>query len=284
MQFKISYMEYIIYCDESISRGKYFSNFYGGALVRSIDFDNVVKLLTNKALELNLFKEIKWNKVTENYLEKYEEMIKLFFDLIREDKVKIRIMFNQNAEVATNLTKEKRDNGFFLLYYQFVKHAFGLIYHTENPTTKTFLRLYFDKLPDTRLKTENFKNNIFGLQGLEKFRAAKLKIRYEDIAEVNSHDHIILQCMDIILGSMAFRLNDLYKEKPIGETRRGKKTIAKDNLYKFILSQIKSLNNHKNFNIGVSTGTIHQRDKWTSSYSHWKFTPKEFAIDKSKYK
>ncbi len=31
-------MQYIIYCDESVKRGDYFSNFYGGALVRSNDF------------------------------------------------------------------------------------------------------------------------------------------------------------------------------------------------------------------------------------------------------
>jgi len=277
-------MEYIIYCDESVSTGKYFSNFYGGALVRSCDLDNIVNSLKNKALELNLFNEIKWNKVSENYLEKYKEMVKLFFGFIREDRVKIRIMFSQNAEVATNLTKEKRDNGFFLLYYQFVKHAFGLVYHTSKPQKKTFLRLYFDKLPDTQLKSENFKNNIFGLQGLKKFRAARLKIRYEDIAEVNSHDHLVLQCMDIILGSMAFRLNDMHKEKTEGAKRRGKKTIAKYKLYKFILSQIKNLDNHKNFNIGVSTGTINVEDKWTNPYSHWKFISKEFVVDKTKYK
>ena len=42
-------MEYIIYCDESVSTGRYFSNFYGGALVRSVDFDDIVKFLKDKA-------------------------------------------------------------------------------------------------------------------------------------------------------------------------------------------------------------------------------------------
>ena len=34
-------MEYYIYCDESLSKGRLFSHFYGGALVRSYDYDEV---------------------------------------------------------------------------------------------------------------------------------------------------------------------------------------------------------------------------------------------------
>ena len=37
--------EYIIYADESAANGRYFSNFYGGALVRSSDIDDVRKIL-----------------------------------------------------------------------------------------------------------------------------------------------------------------------------------------------------------------------------------------------
>ncbi|MDR0872862.1 MAG: DUF3800 domain-containing protein [Prevotellaceae bacterium] len=277
-------MEYFIYCDESVSEGKYYSNFYGGALVRSIDFDRVNSLLNDKKLLLNLKNEIKWNKVTENYLEKYKEMMNLYFELIRKDIIKVRIMFSQNANVPSNLTKENRDNGFHLLYYQFVKHAFGLRYHNAEPNKKIFLRLYFDKLPANELKNETFKTHIYGLQGLEIFRKAKLKIRYEDIAEVDSHEHAILQCMDIILGAMAFRLNDGHKEKNSETNKRGKKTIAKTALYQHILKLIRSLENHSNFNIGVSTGRSETDSFWKNPYRHWKFVPAEFTIDKSRYK
>ena len=41
-------MEYIIYSDESISDGKYFSDFYGGALVRSHDLKPIVNALNAK--------------------------------------------------------------------------------------------------------------------------------------------------------------------------------------------------------------------------------------------
>ncbi len=35
---------YIIYCDESVKKGKYFSNFYGGAIINSNDLDSITRL------------------------------------------------------------------------------------------------------------------------------------------------------------------------------------------------------------------------------------------------
>lgn len=273
-------MEYIIYCDESVKNGKYFSDFYGGALVRSIDYINLVKSLNEKKLALNLHKEIKWSKVTSNYLEKYKEMMNLFFSFVEEDKIKIRIMFRQSAIVPLNLTREQRDTGFHLLYYQFIKHAFGLKY--SNSGEEVYLRLYFDKLPDTKLKNEFFLNHIFALQSQTSFKEARLKIRRDDIVEISSHDHVILQCMDIVLGSIAFRLNDLHKEKPAGEKQRGKRTIAKEKLYKHIYRNISRI--YPSFNIGSTTSKFPREKIWTLPYRHWKFTPKEFTIDESKYK
>ncbi len=70
---------YRIYADESVSNGKYYSNFYGGALVKTTNIPEIEKALNDKKEELNLNGEIKWTKVTENYLEKYTEIINLFF-------------------------------------------------------------------------------------------------------------------------------------------------------------------------------------------------------------
>lgn len=276
-------MEYIIYCDESISNGKYYSDFYGGVLIRSSDLDYVKASIDKRKQELNLLGEIKWTKVTENYLQKYKQVMDLFFDFVKQDKVKVRIMFRQNAQIPINLTKEQIENGYHLLYYQFVKHAFGLRYHAVNPADDTYIRLYFDKLPDTHLQNEAFKAHIYGLQGLASFQKARLKIRLDDIVEINSKDHSIQQCMDIVLGAMAFRLNNMHKEKPVDSRVRGKKTIAKDKLYKHILALIRSTG-FPHFNIGISTGIADWTDRWNHSYRHWKFIPSEFKEDKSKYK
>lgn len=191
-------------------------------------------------------------------------------------------MFRQNALIPQKLNKEQIDNGFHLLYYQFVKHAFGLRYHINNLQEDTYLHLYFDRLPATKIQNETFKAHIFGLQGLNSFKQARIKIRLEDITEIDSKKHAILQCMDIILGSMAFRLNNHHLEKIEGSNKRGKKTIAKEKLYKHILKLIRTLE-HPNFNIGISTGGTHFA-RWSERYRHWCFKPREFKEDISRYK
>ena len=58
--------------------------------------------------------------------------------------------------------------------------------------------------------------------------------------------------MDIILGSMNFKLNGFNELKDPETGKRSKRTIAKDKLYKVINANIREI--RKGFNVGVSTG------------------------------
>lgn len=137
-------MEYIIYFDESVQDGKYYTDFFGGVLVRNIDYDIIREALDTKKDNLNLKGEIKWIKVTENYLDKYKQMMDLFFSFIKENRLKVRIMFRATAQTPSHLSPEQVHNRYALLYYQFVKNAFGLIYHDGPIDKPVYLRLYFD--------------------------------------------------------------------------------------------------------------------------------------------
>lgn len=86
-------MEYRIYCDESIKRGKYFSNFYGGVLINSRDLARVEQRLARVCDEQHFHNEVKWQRVTEQYLPKYIALMDAFFDLLAAGLVKVRIMF-----------------------------------------------------------------------------------------------------------------------------------------------------------------------------------------------
>lgn len=274
--------EYIIYADESIEKGKYFSSFYGGALVRSTDLRLVEERLQQTKQQLHLHDEIKWSKVTANYLKKYEAVMDTFFDLIQQDKVKVRIMFSQNSYVPINLTRYQRENSYFLLYYQFLKHAFGLKY--ANQTGKPIgLRLYLDRMPDPQEKIARFRAYLLALNKWNGFTRANLHLRSDQIAQVDSHDHVILQHLDVVLGAMQFRLNDKHTQKPEGARRRGKKTIAKEKLYKHIRQRICDI--RPNFNIGITTGRDgDSTNLWHHSYRHWCFRPNKSEYDEQKTK
>jgi hypothetical protein len=191
-------------------------------------------------------------------------------------------MFRQAALAPTGLTPDQMTSGYYRLYYQFIKHAFGLQF-IASPPKGTALRLYFDQFPDTGEQVRQFKGYIQALEQASIFRKARIRLRPEDIAEVRSHDHVLLQCLDVVLGAMQFRLNDRHKHKPPGQNRRGSRTIAKEKLYRSILAEIRSI--YPNFNIGMSTA---QREgpvsRWTDPYRHWAFRPRDHNYQPEKTK
>lgn len=269
-------MEYIIYCDESVGKGKYYSNFFGGALVQSQDYELIKQALNARKLELNLTKEMKWIKVTAAYLGKYLEMMDTFFAFVKEKKMKVRIMFQRNDQMPSHLLKEQIENRYYLLYYQFVKHAFGITHHDKNDDEFVFLRIYFDEIPYPLDQRDTFKTHIYSLQRNAKFRKAGIKIRMDDIAEIDSKKHSIQQCVDVILGSIAFMLNKKNEEVPKGAIERGSRTVAKEKLFFHILQLIKESDGVEFFDISTSTPIQSVDDLWTTPYLHWKLIPSEY--------
>jgi len=272
--------EFVIFTDESIKSGPYYSNFYGGLLVRSNDLIPTSKLISDTKETHNLYNEIKWSKVTENYLEKYKAVMEQLFDLVRDDKVKLRIMFTNNTYIPQGLTTEQRQSEYHRLYYQFVKYAFGLQHSYIEHEGPMRVRLNMDQMPTSREETAQFRSYIEGLSKNPEMRRANVYFDRQQISEVDSKNHDLLQCVDIVLGAMAFRLNDMHLIKPEGSHRRGKRTIAKEKLYKYISARVRDA--YPNFNIGESTGTQgNAANRWLHPYRHWKLVPKDHVRDMS---
>jgi len=270
-------MAYTIYCDESANSGHRFSDFYGGALVRTKDMERISAVLAQKKLDLNLNAEVKWTKVSEGYLEKYVELVNSFFNHVERNEIKLRIMFTSNLFIPKGLKAEHVENKFFILYYQFIKHAFGLQFANSHDG-QAKVQILLDKLPDTREKSTQFKKYLEALSLNPQMKGNGIHFLSDQIAEVVSHEHPILQCLDIVLGSMNFRLNDLHLQKPVGAFRRGKRTIAKEKLYKLINKRICSI--YPNFNVGITTGLRGDHaNRWRDPYRHWVFVPKDRELD-----
>ncbi len=280
----LSEKEYVIFSDESDRRGRFYSNFYGGVRVPASQLRPVELALLAEKQRLGLTSEIKWEKVGPGVVERYEQFIALFFAQLGARRAFMRVMFTHNVHVPTGLTPEQAGESYYLLYYQFLKHGFGLAHlpvHAASPR----LRVYLDEIGDTREQVAKFKGFIRGLPDTKTIRAAGGLIMDESaITEVRSHDHVIMQALDVVLGSITFRLNNKHQEK-LPDGKRGKRTIAKERLYKFILAQIKQVTGKQAFNIGISTGTSAAPDaRWSDPYLHWCFTPREHAIDPSAIK
>ena len=103
-----------------------------GTAADCVNGKSVEDALNAKKEELDLHGEIKWTKVTGQYLEKYIAVIDMFFDFIKSGKIKVRIMFRDNEDKPSNYhDRHSNDYKYFKLYYQFLKNAFGLKYIPE---------------------------------------------------------------------------------------------------------------------------------------------------------
>lgn len=262
---------YYIWCDESEKHGAYYSNFYGGILIRSTDYKNVISIMQNTVDSLyEIDDEIKWQKVNEYHYEAYKKLVDMLFDLLSKDLIKIRIFFRHNRNVSIPDTEEWKDAEYLKLYYQFIKHSFGLQF--SNKSNRTIqIHIMLDDIPMDGEQKENFKNFLVGLSQDKEFSNAHISIKRENISEVESKKHLPLQLMDLILGAMDFRLNNKHKLKPAGSRIRGKRTRIKENLYNYINWHIRQL--RPGFNIGVSTSYTNMEQRWSDSYRHWSFVP-----------
>lgn len=274
---------YIIYADESDKKGRYFSNFFGGVLLSATDQKKISDELNARKMDLGLSHEVKWQKVDKSCVDRYTDFIKLYFSYVATCQLKVRIMFTHNMQVPKNLQQRHREDQYFLLYYQFIKHAFGLRYCNYSPEQSVCVRILPDKIPDSKDRIDRFKNYLCRIPNSALMRHTNVYIPKSDIADVDSKKHVILQGLDIILGSICFRLNDKHREIPPGKKRRGNRTRAKEELYKVINKEIRSI--YPNFNVGVSTGCHNTfSDRWTHPYRHWLFMPTNYEVDPKKGK
>jgi hypothetical protein len=271
--------EIIVYADESVRSGRYFGDFFGGAAVLSGDLEDVESTLHAAARKENLLAELKWQKISARYCPKYVAFVHTVFDLVEARKLRLRLMFTENSLVPQGLTEYHRSNSYHILYRYFLKHAFGLE-HAGTPGEETRVRFYLDSLPGTKERNAEFRGRVAALESYPPFRRALLRFPTDQIAEVRSHDHIILQALDVVMGAIQFRLNDGHKAKDPKTGRRGAKTIAKEKVYKAVQKRIQETY-ERQFNIGITTSDRGDRaNRWVDPYRHWKFTPRDAVRDR----
>lgn len=267
-----------IWLDESDKKGQYYSNFYGGILIKSNDLEGVLTESKELLEKHGIWEEIKWQKVNKHTFDAYISVVDFIFKLLKEDRAKIRIFFRNNQNKPTNLSEEHRRNGFTILYYEFIKNAFGLQY-CDMPNGSKDVFLYLDEIPASGSQIAQFRHYLVNLNNDRNFKRNGIRFHESRIVEVKSDKEIPLQFLDLILGAICFRLNDKHLVKDPLTGKRGVRTKLKEKLYKHINKKIREL--RPNFNIGTSTGINSFDDKWQLPYSHWSFVPSSCEVDHS---
>ncbi|MFO3006925.1 hypothetical protein SCO86_01720, partial [Legionella pneumophila serogroup 1] len=203
----------------------------------------------------------------------YSKFINCIFQQVELGIIKLRVMFRHNRYLVRELTTEQKRNNFLLLYYQFLKHSFGLEYF--NPENKVSVNYRLDNIAQDPKRIDKFKYFIEFFNN----RHDKLNFELGNIIEVCSKDHIILQSIDLILGAVQSKLNDQFKGNGRGKVRPDR-TIYKEKLYKEIYNHINKT--HPSFNTGTTTGFRGSAsNKFHHNYRHWNFHRRNAELDKS---
>lgn len=178
-------MRYLIYCDESEDKGPFYGNFYGGALVRENDRERVNERLDKIKTDHKIQGEMKWTKICDYNESAYISFVDEVFNILDENIMKMRIMFTQNINRKDHIEYEPT-NEFLVLYYQFLKHAFGLRYCNPLQLHTIHFSVYLDEVPTKREDFATFKRYLSSLSDFPVFNRNKIQISYDDITDVDS--------------------------------------------------------------------------------------------------
>lgn len=127
-----------IWLDESDKHGTFYSNFHGGILVQSQHKHEVLERMKIIKDKLEIKDEIKWQKVNSFHYEKNVRIVDELFNMCSEGLLKIRIFFRHN-KYEPALTSEKRKEDYPVLYYQFIKYGFGLMFSNDFEGVRLYL-------------------------------------------------------------------------------------------------------------------------------------------------
>jgi hypothetical protein len=241
-------------------------------MVRSSDREAIENELLSLKSQLGLAGEIKWTRVRPFNWERVALVLDRFFDFVEADRLKLRYMWlDQLFGNPAALNDFHREFGYYILYYFFLVFCFGLPWHDlPEPVQVEF---FPDTLPDQPEKRRSFRNFLLWCHGARRFRE-RSPFRIISVGDVDSKSHLLLQCVDVIIGAVGFRLNKLHEIRQ-HDGRRGEGTKVKELLYKRIVARIGRIDmaqrGRRAFGVGVNTSTGTFENCWRLRFRQWNF-------------
>lgn len=201
-------MKYHIYCDESTLNGRY--AVYGGFIMHNNSVNKVEQTIYNIKQKNNLFSEIKWSKISNQYYDKYLNLIDSTSSLLNKNVVHFRsVIIDNNALNNRKYNDGNKELGIYKFYYQLLYNCF--IKYQKNSS--------FDIYIDKRSTNYDFQNLTDILNN--KSRAKNNTINC--VKQVDSKKSNIIQLNDLLLGALSFHKNKTHE---ISGTKQSKIDIA----------------------------------------------------------
>lgn len=180
-----------IYCDESCHIEHDHKRFMLLGSVSSAY--NQVKRHTERIKKLkeehHFYGEIKWSNVSNSQLRFYKELLDYFFDT----DLRFRAVVVDKAKINNGAFNQNFDTFYYKMYYYLLIH---------NKNSQYAYNVYLDIKDDlSAYKVQKLKeilNTQFGV--------------FRTVQNIRSHESILMQLADFIMGGLSYNLNDETKK------------------------------------------------------------------------
>lgn len=279
-------MEYEICADEAWTHSSPPLNrywcFLGGLMGPQSEMDRLESLLKSITDRRKVFREVKYGSVTPEVLDCYLELIEQLFQYIRKSDLRYRQTFLDRSYVycPAELSESRSDLDIqYRIYYQFIKHQFGLKYlPVDNSGMDHRIYIRLDDHSSQKHK-DQLRKYIEELPNKYERNDMKVFVSY-----VNSRRLRRLQVCDLLMGAAGFYGNKMHLRRDSGKRGMKPNQAARHKLAKFIYGHLRLLDSDirgsRAFNWFESTGKDGQ---WSNRLHHkiriWKFIPRRYKID-----
>lgn len=182
-----------IYCDESCHIENDHKPYLFLGKVSSAY--NQVRLHTENIKELkqkhHFYAEIKWTSVSNSKLRFYEELIDYFFST----DLQFRAIGVEKGKIKNNDFNQTYDDFYYKMYYYLLNHNLNSLYSYN---------VYLD-IKDTL--------SAFKVNKLKDILNTKFGV-FRNVQNIRSHESLLLQLTDLIMGAISYYHNDEKKANP----------------------------------------------------------------------
>lgn len=182
---------YDLYCDES---GIDKNNFHFGAIHCSRSRADILdKAIENLRVQTGLTGELKWNKVSEKYLDAYVE----FADIFLKDQYTTFVLSSISKGLHWRKLASNNNSRFLHAYFHFLERVMWVsaryaVFLDDTPTKRYKLKTFHYTL--------NLPDIIYGRQ--KKVHTFKV---------VKSHESNLIQLVDVVLGALISKAEAPHK-------------------------------------------------------------------------
>jgi hypothetical protein len=198
---------FVVYADESNTHDRALAHrhFYGGCMVPADERAEITRVLESIAGELGILGELKWRKVRPYNADRVLHVMNAFFDMIEDRRIKLRVMWLPQSLDDVFTDPRYAGYGYYILYYFFVVSGFGLSRHDEDG--EVLVEFFPDRLPDEPEKKRALVDVLTHAHRSARYGESS-PFRIIRVADVDSKEHALLQCCDVVIGALGFLMNE----------------------------------------------------------------------------